>query len=495
MPFASHSRSRSLPALALILFGAAGCDGTNAAFYDFEDPRAAPAPIRAAAPAIVRIETATSYATGSFISGDGVLLTNNHVLGVEVCPREGCYARITLSYERGQKRIDSVAVFAVPQHVDIGLDMAIVQLYLVDAKGNKGDKFASPNSLTLDPRTAASLIGARVNVVGHPQGHLKKWTAGEVAEAGGTWFIATAEGLPGNSGSPILDEAGNIVGLLHRGPTSESLITAAGANLYSIATESAALVKAGGAPLPKTVVSIAAQLTDAQVVEREALYRSAHAPTANVRGNNRDVLPILGAACDAGLARNDYRSPEDFYEGVSACSSAMSWIVCTPLAPGRFGVCPAEDQKKAWKDRFTRLSAAQRALNGDIWLSAVSFAQKSLEATADLGVNEGRLTLEAALADARPPLDFSLALYLAAFNIESYDGKKLTELVRDYAAEPHYELSVRALVYTAEWLQRWKRLTADDVSALLSRLAEDPRVSLGDKLLIEEKRYAAGMIE
>lgn len=498
MPFAVSPRSSSFfaaTALALSLLGATGCDGTNAAFYDFEDPRAAPEPIRAAAKAIVRIQTATSYATGSFISSDGVLLTNNHVLGVDVCPREGCYASIALSYERGQKRTDAVAVFAEPLHVDVGLDMAIVQLYLLDASGNKGDKFVSPNNLTPDPRTAASLIGERVNVVGHPHGHLKKWTAGEVAEAGGEWFVATAEGLPGNSGSPILDEAGNIVGLLHRGPTSEALITAEGANLYSIATESAALVKALSAPLPKTVVSIADPVSDEQVVERNELYRSAHRETANLNGKETDVLTVLGAACDEGLERDDYRSPEDFYDGVSACSSAMSWIVCTELAPGRFGVCPGEDQKKAWKDRFDRLSEAQRALNGDLWLSAVSFAQKSLEATADLGVNAGRVALEAALAEARPPLDFSLALYLAAFDIQTYDGKKVTDLVRDYAAEPHYELSVRELVFTAEWLQGWNRFAADDVASLLSRLAEDPRVSLGDKLLIEEELYDAGSIQ
>src|SRR4051812_11010331 len=98
---------RSLPAITLlsligIALSASACSGSDSPFYAYTDPSDAPEPIRAAAAAVVRIGTPWSNATGSFISADGLLLTNNHVLGVEVCPREGCFAKLSFSYERGQ---------------------------------------------------------------------------------------------------------------------------------------------------------------------------------------------------------------------------------------------------------------------------------------------------------------------------------------------------------------------------------------------------------
>ena len=68
---------------------ATGC-GSGPSFPHFNHIATAPAAIKTAARAVVRIHTAKAYGTGSFISPDGLLLTNNHVLGVPVCPIEGC---------------------------------------------------------------------------------------------------------------------------------------------------------------------------------------------------------------------------------------------------------------------------------------------------------------------------------------------------------------------------------------------------------------------
>src|SRR5262245_21969037 len=90
-------------------------------------PSATPAIIRAAS-AVVRVRSAGRYGTGSFISPNGQLLTNSHVLGVPVCPLEGCSIELTFLHQRGQVPGQKRTVWAVPIVVDVGLDMAILQI-------------------------------------------------------------------------------------------------------------------------------------------------------------------------------------------------------------------------------------------------------------------------------------------------------------------------------------------------------------------------------
>jgi hypothetical protein len=102
---------------------------------------------------VVRIHTAGSSATGSFISPTGILLTNNHVLGVDVCPREGCYAQITFLYQRHSAPQEPQTVFVVPLAVDVGLNMAALQV----SSGPGATPMATPHYLTLASRDPGSL--------------------------------------------------------------------------------------------------------------------------------------------------------------------------------------------------------------------------------------------------------------------------------------------------------------------------------------------------
>ena len=490
-------RAIKLFVLLTTALATSACAGEESPFYAYKDPSDAPEPIRTAAKAVVRISTPWSNATGSFLSADGMLLTNNHVLGVEVCPREGCFAKLSLSYERGHPFQSSVQVFVQPLHVDVGLDMAVVQVFSVDASGKPGNKLKAPHALTLSARDAPSLVATHVNVVGHPQGALKKWSEGEVVDADGLWFRDSATSLPGNSGSPILDDEGRIVGLLHRGTRDPGLITADGANLYSIGTASAALAAALDDALPDTVLSLAAPATADEVVARQELYFNARVTTAALdTGMTKDVLVLLGEACDKGLLREDYVSPEDLRAGLEPCYNAQWWITCASDAPaGTFGVCPVGVENGAWQARFQGAFEKQRAFNGDLWLDMVSFAQASLAASQLEGRTAGRASLSSALDEARPPLSFSLGPYLGAFEVQSYGGKTLVSYLTAYKEVPHYELSARSIVYTALWLENRDFITSDKASSLLSDLAGDDKLDLNDKLLVEAKRYERGALE
>ena len=124
--------------------------------------------------------------------------------------------------------------------------MAVVQVYT--ASGPSGPTFASPDYLSWSDRSATSLVGSHVTL-GHPEACLKKWSDGEVIDAFGTWVDTTAYILPGDSGSPVLDDRGRLVGLIHHSDESQDLFTTNGALVDSEGTASAPLHAAVSHPV------------------------------------------------------------------------------------------------------------------------------------------------------------------------------------------------------------------------------------------------------
>ena len=114
----------------------------------FDDVYQAPAAIQTAAQAVVLVQIAGGMATGSFLSPDGLFLTNNHVLGVDVCFREGCCAQIQRMYQRHATPLSPETVFVSPLAIDIGNDLALVQLY----------DGASPTTKVSSPHLSSNLL-------------------------------------------------------------------------------------------------------------------------------------------------------------------------------------------------------------------------------------------------------------------------------------------------------------------------------------------------
>lgn len=479
-------------AASLVGCGGGGDDAPHVSLPAFNDISSAPMPIQTAAAAVVRVRTALEVATGSFISPTGLLLTNNHVLGVRVCPQEGCFVEVTRMLQRGSSDIKPDVLFGVPVAVDVGLDMAVVQLY--DAPG--GSMVGSPHFLTLAQVDAASLVGKHIAIVGHPEGHLKKWTDGVVTDLDGEWFLTNAYTLPGDSGSPVLDDAGGMVGVIHRGAVGEDLFSSNNVNVFSLGTASAQLAATMTAPLPAAMVSTAAETTEEKVVDNDAVYLNARVPTVTVNGQQDSVLAILGRACDAALARQDFQSPDDLSGALVPCYHAMTWIECrSEVSGGSNGTqCPTGDVAAAWSARFQTINSTWVAMNGQLDLYAVSFAVSHLQASFAEGVTAGAATLSDALARSQPPLDFGLANYLAAYEMFSYGGTSIIEYVENYQRVLHYEMQASSISSTASWLLSKGQLRRDQAFSIWSRLAADPNVSIGAKLSVEELRFHSGAL-
>jgi Trypsin-like peptidase domain len=455
----------------------------------FREISEAPAAIANSAHAVVRIETATASGTGSFISSTGLLLTNNHVLGAPVCPIEGCYIELSLEYQRGEPRQASTTVFALPKAVDLGLDVAIVQIFL----DRGGAPFPSPNFLSANLQSASDLLGKHIFVVGHPEGSLKHWTDGTVVDTEGEWFKSTAFILPGDSGSPVLDDEGKLVGLMHRGPTSQDLVTSDSVDTYSLGSPSATVLAVQSAPLPVGMISVDASTNAASVLANEVVFLNGKAPNALIDAQQTSVLSLLGQACDAALARTDFVSIDDMNEAQTPCFEAMAWLECRSdlKSPPPSSVCV---DSAAWAARFQLLNQAWVGQDGRVLLDTVSFFIAHLSDTYDDGITAGRTSLSNALATAQTPLDLTLSPYLAAFQISQYGGTDVTAYVRNYRQVPHYELSATNVANAAAWLYDSGAFTKNDLAQMLSDLAKDSNVSLGTKLLVEELQYDFGLV-
>jgi hypothetical protein len=319
-----------------------------------------------------------------------------------------------------------MTVKAVPIAVDVGLDMAIVQIW------SSGSQLGTPNFLEIQSQDPSSLLGQHVTLVGHPEGRLKKWTDGVVIDAYGDWFTNTAYTLPGDSGSPVLDDAGKLVGLNHRGPRTVDLITDRGANVYSIGTASAAILAAQSAPLPSAMISLTAPTTADAVVANNVVYQNGGVGTATVGGSLVAIVDQLAAACDAALARTDFASPDDLDAALTPCDDGRRWIECrsdaTPVAYSTG--CPDLQSRTAWTNRFLAMNDRWVAMNGNTDLTPLSFGVAALQPDHASGQAAGAANMIQALNAAQQPLDFSIANYLAAFQVSSYAGLRSLDWLR-----------------------------------------------------------------
>ena len=145
-----------------------------------------------ATPAVVTIEHDAGTGTGFLVSPDGTIVTNEHVIrGAD---------GLTITLSSGEAFHDAYVIMTEPAR-----DLAILRV-------------AGAGLPHLPLSGTPAEVGANVALIGAPQGLDATLTTGIVSATriieGSRTIQTTASASPGSSGSPLLNEAGEVIGVL-----------------------------------------------------------------------------------------------------------------------------------------------------------------------------------------------------------------------------------------------------------------------------------------
>lgn len=156
------------------------------------------------APSVVIIENGDRLGTGFFVREDGLILTNAHVI------RDARKVKIQL---RSGRRLDGI----VMERGSDDIDLALVKVALTQAP--------VPRIGRLSDTPVGSWLGA----VGHGKGSVWTFNMGILSNSysdskGGAVFQTQIPLNPGNSGGPIFNSQGEVVGIVTSGITEANSI-------------------------------------------------------------------------------------------------------------------------------------------------------------------------------------------------------------------------------------------------------------------------------
>lgn len=146
---------------------------------------------RTAIPAVVTISVGSSSGSGSIVSPEGLVLTNNHVI------RNARGGVVSVRTTAGGRYTGQVIA------TDPKNDLALIRL-------NTTDRLP-----TIPLSIAANIqVGQRVFAIGSPFGLSGTLTTGILSRIGGNGDLQTDAALnPGNSGGPLLNSRGELIGV------------------------------------------------------------------------------------------------------------------------------------------------------------------------------------------------------------------------------------------------------------------------------------------
>jgi len=166
------------------------------------------------------VELATGSGTGFFITADGYMLTANHVV-------DGAAKIIVktkhLALAARLVKVDKTNDVALLKITGAYLPMALTNEMLLRGSNPQLSPVASSFRPLRVLNSSEVRLGDSVSTLGFPnpelQGNAPKFTRGEINSLAGLRddphrFQISAQIQPGNSGGPLLDRSGNVVGLV-----------------------------------------------------------------------------------------------------------------------------------------------------------------------------------------------------------------------------------------------------------------------------------------
>lgn len=472
--------------------------------------------------AVVRIRTVEgSVGTGFFLKQSQELVTNAHVVGHENCTREGCYLDLDLELER-EGKYETKEVFVVPVLSSQIDDVTVMKVYLPE-KGNPLAKpFPIPAGLEFSDAEGDTAVDKQVYIVGHPYGGLKRWSAAPIYRRTGEW-CGTSHCTPsGNSGSPVLNLKGEIVGLVHRANdfgnelTDFSLVQHQSKFTLSstfekmlgnreTAANSSAIKRFISIPLSgKKQLSIDDEedfeiSTDTIVALASRKLWKFSVGAEGEEDVEIDLIDTLQAGCQMEL-EDPFTSddPDEFYP---LCTLGHELIDCTKNFEGDEAArCPEGKKRKKWQKLYEDVADFLEIKSQDTFVSWRLATVTDFVASREEAKKAGRERLVEILESHSIP-EFDAAQYLAATAQSKqdmvYGEKDYLALLTDYKKQAYYPQYFSEIVNTIITLsdKRNPFLNAAELEPYYTELLSDPKLPVFLKIELETTAYTEGLVK
>ncbi|MCJ8278308.1 MAG: serine protease [Bdellovibrionales bacterium] len=464
--------------------------------------------------AVVMIGSGNGRGTGSFVSDDGVLVTNNHVLGNGNCFKEGCYIDLFFNYDKG-KQATREEVYAVPLHGDAGADISVFQVLETD-RGFDGlpvkteRKLSTPNYLKMTFEDPRNFVGQTLYTIGHPQVALKKVTELEILSTNGHDFEYNGATIYGQSGSPVMTADGLVVGLLKTSSITFTSFSNQGLNnvggiVAAVELKPFFFQEASSFSLKSQVTPQVDQFTAIDEASVWQVYVSQFEAAG---------LPIGGKSLSdeestviSDLERSCESEVENSKSGVSSwtrdCFLLVSLHRCkeensiygTSSTKEPYSdkyICATQEQREKWAQWMMTLFNTEAEQNGNIATWHLNNAVKMYRSN----INKDEFYNK--MSDHQPTLTFEnlsqiLRLKLNEGELLTYNQIDIANYFLDYRSQPDYHLYPTDIARAMKMLID-SSLVNQSYSTVLRQLYNDPKVSLSDRWRIESMLYNAGAL-
>lgn len=478
--------------------------------------------------AVVKISIGYASGTGFFVSPQGHLVTNNHVVGSDNCLREGCHFEIHQYFQKGMVG-STQKVYAKPIHVDSLDDIALYQLYPVSETSNGNlSKSSSPLStheyLPLNPNSQNLTIGQTLHTIGHPIGGLKKVTELVVLDNFGQNFRMGGALIGGQSGSPVVNASGEVVGVVKTSEVQFTKFSRKGLNNSGDVVAIDELVKAlnqfdfanvGSFSTAQGNISSLKSIENEEMAGKWYLnisyFESAQAiPQALREKEPASFIDVLQKRCEHGIdAIADgllNEGDKDLEENGSAsdCISLVKFVACSDIEREEktfaqvqsLASCPSEEKRSELADLYIKVFENHYSATGAFnttWLSLSSEISKDPMASYD------RL-LNTELDRYNPMLSPSLALTILSSRINEgyqmeYQGTNIRNYFLNFQRKPNYQYDVIPYLKGLILVQAREKYTDHGLDRTVQSLLVDPNISLDDKFRVEVIAYGAGLLD
>lgn len=474
------------------------------------DIHQAPETIKSLGKAVFRL----GNGTGSFVKyGKSIyVMTNNHVLGYKHCARKGCFVKAVFDYQIQKKSVHK-NLFLTPVAASDDVDVSFFDFKEVAANGDFVE-ISVKSYLEFSSESRVS-IGSSVYAVGHPRTGLKKFSRGSIVKFENGYLYVDALTLPGNSGSPILESEGKVVGIHHSSAKRNDGFTRSGLLYVGRASAHDALLKIlkRGLRSPKEELKKFLDVDKASTFSAAKKFTNIYMNSKMVPylDNKKDFFHSLFENCRDNLDFSTSHAGK-FVKSHDSCSIAKKWIRCQPT-PNDVAVkfimastltdshpdfktygsyCPRGSIRKKWAALFIDIGNKYRDFHGKdplIW---------KVDALSQL-VSKDKLSKQMSLKNLKSELKRSdydnpfESLVRQAKNSEKIDSE-VKNIVLNYSKYTHYQFELSKIAKAAQYLYENKIITKEQFETLISSVLNEDFLTLNAKLAVEKIAYENNLI-